>query len=112
MAYQPQVDSLAGSWAEMDLAIVETVGGLAHVGLWEPTQRLVELEEEHHHAINVFIEGVGRAHGDSQGHARGVGHGRVRAGGRDIDGVRGIQVKVEVVVATVIHGVRCAHGCN
>ena len=66
--------------------------------MWEPTQRLVELEEEHHHAINVFIEGVGCAHGDSQGHARGVVRGCVCASGRDVDVVGGVKVVVVVVV--------------
>ena len=72
--------------------------------MWEPTQRLVELEDEHHHALNVFIEGVGGAHGEFPGpYARGVGRGCVYAGGRNIDGAYGILVKLKVVVAIVIH---------
>ena len=113
MAYpleQPPVDPLPGSWTEMELAIVEA----AQVRLFmrEPAQGLAELEDKHHHTISVFIEEAGHAQGDSQGHARGIVHGRVCAGGRDIDGLGGVEVLVGVLVATVIHHRGRAHGCN
>lgn len=55
----------------------------------ELTEELAEPEDEHQHAMDVFLHGAGRGHGDAQGHVRGVGYGRGCVGGRGVGGARG-----------------------